>query len=253
MNIKWMYRHAGHQLGPYTGDEMHLLAALGLLQPEDILWPDGSNPGDAHAAASAIDFASLPKPQVTPPDWLADVQRSARTGPQTPAWPAVAMPDWLEDVRAVEGAAKSPGPSPIFEETTTPPAAPANPPMSTKSIAEPAATVPAEATILQQSPSSAGPIPEERVCSDLPHQPSRRKESVSDLVWRAEAAIHAWADMDVNKAVILSGDQEALRHDVAIHVILSLVENCGAGVSDHIWKHLEFVVENRRQYYLAAG
>jgi hypothetical protein len=84
-------------------------------------------------------------------------------------------------------------------------------------------------------------------------EPVAREESIQELYYRAQAAIHAWADLEVNKPLILSGDCEALRHDLAVQVILRLVEKGGAAVVDRLRKHLEFVVENRKQYYVATG
>ena len=58
MTIKWFYKHAGHVLGPYNADEMRLLAAIGLVRPEDRVWPEGGGRHDVIEARSAIDFAA---------------------------------------------------------------------------------------------------------------------------------------------------------------------------------------------------
>jgi hypothetical protein len=104
MNTRWFYKHAEHVFGPFTGDDLHRLAALGLLRPEDPLWPEGSDPQAAVAATAAIDFSTLPAPRLGPPDWLADVADARQVGPQTVEWPTHSTPDWLDDMRRLHNA-----------------------------------------------------------------------------------------------------------------------------------------------------
>jgi hypothetical protein len=104
MTAQWFYQHAGQAFGPYSTEEVRRLAALGLLTPGDLLWPQGRGPEHAIEASSAIDFGSLPPPRLDSPDWLADVERFERPGPTEIRWPALGVPDWLEDVRRAEGA-----------------------------------------------------------------------------------------------------------------------------------------------------
>jgi len=92
MTTKWFYKHAGHVLGPYNADEMRLLAAIGLVRPDDRLWPEGGGRHDVIEARSAIDFAALPPPRLSPPEWLADVEQLESHGPHKIEWPVAGTP-----------------------------------------------------------------------------------------------------------------------------------------------------------------
>jgi hypothetical protein len=194
MNTQWYYTHAGHTFGPHTGDDLHRLAALGLLRPEDPLWPEGSDPQGAVAATAAIDFSMLPAPRLDPPDWLADVADAQQVGPQTVEWPALGAPDWLEDMWRLQ---------------------------NTGGAKPPAESVPAV-----------------------------QAESSEGVYQRARAAIHAWAELEANKSLILTGDCDTVRQDAAVQMILRVVEQCGPHYADRFGRHLEFVVHTRRKQYL---
>jgi hypothetical protein len=212
MDTKWFYKHAGHVFGPFARDEMHRLAALGLLQPDDRLWPEGSSRKHAQEARSAIDFDTLARPRLEAPDWLADVERAEASAAKA-TQPAPALPDWLDDVRQ-------------FQEPPKPtPSEPAEAPAEAPAEVRPAAPVPVARAV--------------------------RVEFPADVYQRAQAALHAWADMDASRPVILSGDLKAVRRDVAIQVILQMVEKCGPQWVIRLWDHLAFIVDNRRKYYLA--
>jgi hypothetical protein len=204
MNTRWFYRHAGQSFGPYSTEEVRRLAALGLLAPRDVLWPEGRGPENAIEASSVIDFGSLATPKLTPPDWLADVERAERPGPTEVRWPAHGIPDWLDDVRRAEGAGG--------------PAAPANP-----------------------TPPGASPEQQDR---GAVHEPF--PTGIPPELWRrVQAAVRAWAALGVNEALILSGDREALRRDVAVQAIVRMVERGGPELVQRFWAYLEGVVTDR--------
>jgi hypothetical protein len=217
MSTRWYYGHAGHVLGPYTGAEVYWLAALGLLRPEDRLWPEGQRPQEAVRAASVIDFSSLRRPRLAPPPWLADLSRSPEPGPQKVQWLARCMPDWLDDVRQLE--------------------------RESRQHAERPATEKEDDAVQPPSEQPGAGVKEKQPCS----------ETVPSLLERAQAAIDVWAKLDCNKAVIMSNDPDALRRDVAIRLILRLVEPGGADMVDRFWKHLQAVIVIQRHTYLASG
>jgi hypothetical protein len=215
MQARWFYRHGDHVFGPYPREQMQLMAALGLMHPDDVLWPEGCDESAGEPARAAIDFARVPKPRLSTPDWLADVERAERTGPQAIEWPAVAVPDWLRELREAPGL----------------------------SVADATTGSAAESTV------SRAPAKEESQPLESPEAPT---ESVDALYQRARAAIHAWAELDTSKSLILTGDFDAIRQEPAVQVILRLAEQCSPHLAARFWKHLEFVVYTRRKHYLAA-
>jgi hypothetical protein len=249
MNTRWFHKHADHVLGPYNRDEMHLLAALGLMLPDDLLWPEGGDEHVGQDARAAIDFASLPTPRISTPDWLADVERAERLGPQPIEWPSLGTPGWLEEMRQDQRVGGSRLMAPLPVDAAVPADQAACPPPRVES---PSKRVEA-GDARPSGPTSATPRPD-LACS--PSAPtahgSRQAESSHDLYQRARAAIHAWADLEANKPLILAGDCDAVREDAAVQVILRLAEQCGPHFANRFWKHLEFVVHTRRKYYLAA-
>jgi hypothetical protein len=207
MSTQWLYRHAGQAFGPYSTEELRRLAALGLLAPADLLWPEGRGPEHAIEASSAIDFGSLPPPRLDPPDWLADVERSERPGPTEIRWPALGVPDWLDDVRRAEGAGGPAGDADSATSSGTP-----------------------------QEKQDCGAV-HERLPAGFP----------PDLWRRVQAAVRAWAALGVNEALILSGDREALRRDVAIQAVVRMVERGGSELVQRFWVYLESMVGERRK------
>jgi len=59
-------------LGPYNADEMRLPGRDRLVRPDDRLGLKGGGRHDVIEARSAIDFAALPPPRLSPQEWLAD-------------------------------------------------------------------------------------------------------------------------------------------------------------------------------------
>jgi hypothetical protein len=228
---------------------MHQMAALGLMLPDDLLWPEG---GDEHAgqnARAAIDFGSLTTPRISTPDWLADVERAERLGPQPIEWPSLGIPDWLEDMRQDQRAGGARLTAPLPVDAAVPADQAAGPPPRVELPSQRVEAVDARPTGL----TSATPRPE---LASSPSAPTanrpRQTESSHDLYQRARAAIHAWAEMEANKPLIFAGDCDAVREDAAVQVILRLAEQCGPHFANRFWKHLEFVVYTRRKHYLAA-
>lgn len=81
----------------------------------------------------------------------------------------------------------------------------------------------------------------------------RQGESAQEAFQRAQFALQQWADLDVNHDLILSGDLDAVRSDVAIGSIVRLVDKHSSHLAQRFWKHLEFVLDNRRKYFEAVA
>src|SRR5262249_36955429 len=146
MGRQWFFAHNGQTHGPVSGRQLKYLAATGGLQPEDAIWPEGSDPQKAAAAERALDFAALRRLAQTPrrrpgaskppsaadewPEWVDEMDALFRdpeyaVGP-LPDWlqpaheapPTGQVPDWLKDVSGAEPS-HEPEPTP----TAPPPAA----------------------------------------------------------------------------------------------------------------------------------
>jgi hypothetical protein len=78
-------------------------------------------------------------------------------------------------------------------------------------------------------------------------------EPFQEVFQRAQAILQKWADMELNRPLILSGDLEAVRKDVVIKSLLEILSKNGSAVVDLYWKHLELILDNRKKYYLALA
>jgi hypothetical protein len=211
MSKKWFYAHDGQVLGPFTPGEMKELAATGAIVPVGKIWAEGSDPKNAVAAATAIDFKALAGAPASP----APVAVQAPAQADEPAAPA-------EPVKVRLPAKKKKKLEPLKKKPALP--APAVP------VAEPVAPLPAAA----QPSESAG--------SSL---------SLPDLLRKARFALEQWVDEEDSVDVVLAGDMEVIKQDPALQNIFRPMQSWGKEVVDKLWKHLEFTVQNRRKYYLA--
>jgi hypothetical protein len=100
MTYRWYYTCLGQTHGPVTSDELKRRAAEGLLQPDDLLWPEGGGRESAVEVQAAVDLEALRAGRPVAPNWLEDARKALEEA--RPA-PGAAAPDWIEDVRATEG------------------------------------------------------------------------------------------------------------------------------------------------------
>jgi hypothetical protein len=56
-------------------------------------------------------------------------------------------------------------------------------------------------------------------------------------------------DRDENRLLVLSGDLEAIRRDADLQEVLRRYQGFSDEMTAKLWRHLEFMVENRRKYY----
>jgi hypothetical protein len=73
--------------------------------------------------------------------------------------------------------------------------------------------------------------------------------SVQEVFLSAREAMQEWVDADENRALISTGDLETVRRDPWIVSLIQAYHGYGAVMAEKLWKHLGFLVENRRGFY----
>jgi hypothetical protein len=266
---QWYYKRGEQTHGPVPVAELKTLAATGLLQPDDLLWPEGMDPAEAIAACAALDFSALARVAHPLPDWLSDVEQAQPSGPLPPPAMSPQLPDWLADVRMAE---TEPVPPPAPTESGPPAtgehAGPAALPDWVESLRQteqvlvpPAPTIepaPEIPTVLpakeklhrgdHQATTEDATIPEV-LPADQEKEPPAETVPLAERFRKARIEIEHWVDRDENRLLVLSGDLEAVRRDADLQEVLRRYEGFGDEMTAKLWRHLEFMVENRRKYY----
>jgi hypothetical protein len=306
---RWYYQRNGHTFGPFSVDQVQARATAGDLQPEDLLWPEGADRGEAVPARAAVHFSAPERPAPSLPAWLDDVRQAAQ-GEVLPTPPrSQGLPDWLQDV---EGAASTPNPArgqpprdaragataaperveglgrpepqPLREVTSRPPSLveltasrPAgDPPLATpvENSEEAAARLLLSGPLPTVAPGhTLAPVPlatpgtgKPGLNPPRPAQPPREEQrrrpeeptapstaTLPEIFRRAKREIQDWVDQDQNRAVVIRGDREAMWRDAGLQDVLRRYQRYGPEVADKLLRYLEFLVENRRQYYSAIS
>jgi PPM family protein phosphatase len=101
MADRWFYAQGGQVVGPVPTAELMNLAAAGKLAPQDLVWPEGADRGQAVPVEAAVRPPAAPAAPKGP-DWLGDVKAAEQAAPPPTPAPGPAVPDWLEDVRRAE-------------------------------------------------------------------------------------------------------------------------------------------------------
>ena len=78
-------------------------------------------------------------------------------------------------------------------------------------------------------------------------------ESLFEVFRKARTAIENWVDEDSRRALVLSGDIDAIKKDAQLSALLRQYDGFGSALRDKLIHHLEFMVENRRKYYAACS
>jgi hypothetical protein len=266
---QWYYKRGEQTHGPVPVSELKNLAATGLLQPDDLLWPEGVDPTEAIAACAALDFAALTRVAHPLPDWLSDVEQAPPSGPLPPPATSPQLPDWLADVRMAEAETVPP---PVTTESGPPApgehAGPAALPdwlesvRQTEQVPVPLAPtielVPEVPTVLPakeelprqdgQATTEDATIPE-ALPADQEKEPPAAPVPLAERFRKARIEIEHWVDRDENRLLVLSGDLQAIRRDADLQEVLRRYECFGDEMTAKLWRHLEFMVENRRKYY----
>jgi hypothetical protein len=64
--------------------------------------------------------------------------------------------------------------------------------------------------------------------------------------------VERWIDLEQNRDLIVTGDLDAVRRDGGLLGVLEPYRGWGTGLMEKLWRHLEFLLDNRRRFY-AAG
>jgi hypothetical protein len=288
----WYFRNRSKTWGPFSTPEIKNLAAAGLLQSHDLLWPEEGDSRQATPAGAALDFLSLDCVAVPAPDWLDDVQEGQ--GPRSKP----AALDWLADVGRWE-ALEHHGAKPSSER-----AEPKGSAVTTLIVPEPETPIPVarpvassekEPTLRERVPeeptnkvvSSAPPSGKATACETaeprttvlrlmgfdpqtgqiLDHkkfrewkneqkkqaiEPSQPGKSIQEIFQDARRAVEGWVDEDHNRELIMTNDWDTMRRDAKLQKCLDPYRAYGSAMLDKLWHHLEFIVENRRKFYAAS-
>jgi hypothetical protein len=70
---------------------------------------------------------------------------------------------------------------------------------------------------------------------------------------KGRIAVERWVDDDNNRSWIMSAAGEEVKTNPEVLALLREHADAGTEIHDKLLHHLEFLVENRRQYYLATG
>lgn len=256
---KWFYAHGGQTHGPYVVEQMKELVKQGAIDPQDRVWAEGSDPTTGVAAAVALDFKSLGRGTKTA---VHGVTQLAAPAPATTAPPA--------PTPTVPGGTG-------VEAVMPPPAPAAAPPAKRKtgrSHAGSKAGVPlqrkgslsgSKAGQRLKKGSSAGskagtplkkvapstPPPSVPVAQPVAPPPGQPALTLQERFRKAQFALEQWADEEDSVDLILAGDMSVIATDPAVQAIFKPFQAVGGNFVDLLWKHFEFVVNNRRKYYLA--
>jgi hypothetical protein len=119
METKWYYSHNRRTLGPFTAEQMRECVAQHKIQPDDLVWLQGSSPKHAVAAEAVLLFDSFatsaapatPEASVGPPSPSAPPLPSRLVSSSLPPAVSGQVPDWLSDVQAVESEGAAPAAS----------------------------------------------------------------------------------------------------------------------------------------------
>ena len=274
MNGDWYYSHGGITHGPFSTTELREHAARKALLETDLLWQGGPDPIDPLPAQAAIDFSKLQPATSALPDWLQDVSIDiANKGTQDPVV-SKETPSWLEDMRLWIGLeltddgnlSKNSSPDTLITQGT-PDWLSGWLPEEPIKVAKP---VKAKQTVKTKDELADTTIQETGF--DLKtgqildpekfrkwqkaanaQQPTVTNESLFEVFRKARIAIESWVDDDSRRPLVLAGDLDAIKKDETLQALIAKSQGYGTAMKEKLWRHLEFVVGNRRRYYLAAA
>ena len=238
MSGRWHYSHDGVTRGPFSEAELRDHAARKLLSETDLVWPEGSSAKDAVPAGAALDFARMPPPTPSMPDWLGDVAADQSTGPAAVPDASGEVPEWLEDMRLWVGlehfarareaaqAAETPkgsGPLPDWlegwlapikpvepvREPLRPPAALPAVPVAVPPVAEAAPVIPVAVPVAV--PSAPVPIP---VAAPISASQARATDSVAESI-RLESGFDVETGAILDRQKFENWKRQRARHAAA--------------------------------------
>jgi hypothetical protein len=269
MARRWFYSHNGSTLGPVSARQLKYLAATGGLQPEDLIWAEGTDPERATVAGQAMDFANLrrlaqqvqrrgapaksPSPTPTPdeqlPGWLDEIDQLFRDPEQAlgpvPEWlqpprPAGTgdLPEWLGDL-------PGDGPPPPAPEVPVAPAVPVAPPVAAPvggGLLERMGIDPLTEQVVDWGKLKRWLEAQMRVRPGALPVPS---ESDPDPFQTARKQLAAWISQERNRERLACGDTESVRGDPLLREFMSHFDRYGADKQARLWEFVDFLIESR--------
>ena len=224
------------------------------------------------------------------PDWLADVVQAESKGPLPGPLPSNEIPKWLldrlEDLRLWIGLevhipaapttdsaplnSGQPGDVPDWLQGWLTPETPivSLPPSPTMPVAlrvpPVASTNPLVEKIRQLSgfdletgqildPVKFAKWKQQQTQSGTAGQPAVSNASLLEVFRKGRSAIEAWVDDDKNRSSVMHAVADEIKTNQEIQAILHQYMNYGKGLQEKLLRHLEFMVENRRNYYKAVA
>jgi hypothetical protein len=77
--------------------------------------------------------------------------------------------------------------------------------------------------------------------------------SILEVFRKARLAVEQWVDDDQNRRWIMDTAAGDIKANPEVLVLIKAHADAGTEMHDKLLHHLEFMVDNRRQYYLAVG
>jgi hypothetical protein len=81
--------------------------------------------------------------------------------------------------------------------------------------------------------------------------PSVSNASFLEVFRQARTAVESWVDDDKNRLRVLHADLAEIKNNPDVRAIVHGCANYGNEMHEKLFRHLEFIVENRRKYYAA--
>lgn len=77
--------------------------------------------------------------------------------------------------------------------------------------------------------------------------------SVYEVFLVARKSLQDWVDADENKALVMTSTPESIRTIPAVQELVQAHRGYGQVMLDKLWKHLDFLLENRKKFHAAFG
>jgi hypothetical protein len=78
-------------------------------------------------------------------------------------------------------------------------------------------------------------------------------KSVQEVFLDARKQLQDWVDDPVNRPLVLAADMGAIKGSDSVCALIQPYWVYGSVMQDKLWKHLAFLVENRKKFLIAFG
>ena len=75
--------------------------------------------------------------------------------------------------------------------------------------------------------------------------------TVYEAFLTARQGLQEWVDAEASKPLILAGDINSIKQNPAVIALVQTYKGYGPTMVEKLSKHLDFIVDNRRQFYAA--